>query len=70
MMEVRMPVKNIENEYEILRGCHAIAREIGTTERRAYALLEAGQLPAQKEGNIWVTTRERLRRHYSGGDVA
>jgi hypothetical protein len=62
--------RNEENEFEILRGAPAIARAIGETERRTYGLLEARILPAQKEGRIWVTTRTRLRRHYSGENGA
>jgi len=64
-----MPM-NGDNEFEILRGGHAIAKAIGETERRTYYLLEAKLLPAQKEGNVWVTTRERLRRHYAGENDA
>ena len=57
---------NGANEFEIIRGAPAIAKAIGETERRTYHLLEAGFLPAQKEGRLWVTTRARLQRHYNG----
>jgi hypothetical protein len=61
---------NCANEFEIIRGAPAIAKVIGETERRTYALLEAGFLPAQKEGRLWVTTRARLQRHYNGDGAA
>jgi hypothetical protein len=62
-----MPI-NGENDFEIIRGAHAIAKAIGETERRTYYLLEAGVLPASKELRVWVTTRERLKRFYDGAD--
>jgi hypothetical protein len=54
------------NELGVLRGAQQIAAAIGLPARRAYFLLEAGLLPATKEGNLWVTTRARLQRHYDG----
>jgi hypothetical protein len=50
----------------ILRGCTEIAAAINESERRTFHLLQAGLLPAQKEGARWVTTRARLKRHYNG----
>jgi hypothetical protein len=55
-----------ENPLGLLRGAPEIARAIGVTPRRAYWLLERGVLPATKEGNIWVSTLDRLRRFYEG----
>jgi hypothetical protein len=52
----------------ILRGCAEIATAINESERRTFYLLKAGLLPAAKEGNLWVTTKARLRRHYNGED--
>lgn len=56
------------DEDEILRGAPSIAREIQTTERRTYTLLEAGVLPAWKELGVWTSTRSRLRAHYQQKD--
>jgi hypothetical protein len=50
---------------DILRGCPAIAEYIGQDERRTFTLLQTGALPALKEGNIWVSTKSRLRAHYN-----
>jgi hypothetical protein len=61
---------NDENEFEVIRGADAIAKAIGMNPRRAYWLLEKGLLPAVKEGQIWATTRDRLRRFYSGEQAA
>lgn len=50
---------------DILRGCAAIARFVGLNERDCFFKLERGYLPANKEGSIWVSTKSRLRQHYS-----
>ena len=55
---------NDSNPLGVVRGAPAIGKTIGATTRRAYYLLESGVLPAVKEGNIWTTTLERLRRFY------
>lgn len=59
-----------DNEFEIIRGAHAIARVLGLPDRRAFYLLERGQIPALREGRRWVTTRQRLARFYHGDDNA
>jgi hypothetical protein len=58
------------NDFELIRGAAAIGRALGLTDRRVFWLLEKGILPAQKEGRIWVTTKERLRQFYSGEQAA
>jgi len=58
-----------ENEFGLLRGARRIAKAIGESERRTFYLLERGILPATREGNRWVTSKDRLRRFYNG-DVA
>ena len=50
---------------DILRGCPAIATFIKVDERRAFTLLQEGLIPGHKEGGLWVSSREALRRHYS-----
>lgn len=56
---------NISLADDILRGCASIAKFIGEDERRTFTLLQEGVLPAQKERNIWVSTKSRLRAHYN-----
>jgi hypothetical protein len=55
------------NPLRIVRGVAAIARATNMTPRRVYHLLSNGQLPASKEGSLWVTTMDRLRDFYGGG---
>jgi len=43
-----------------LWGVKPIADEINRTERATY------QLPAQKVGSMWTSTRRRLRAHFAG----
>jgi hypothetical protein len=50
---------------DLLRGTAAIAQFAGLPERRAYALLQAGVLPARKELGLWVASKRKLRAHYS-----
>jgi hypothetical protein len=50
---------------DLLRGTAAIARFAGLPERRAYALLQSGVLPARKELGLWVASKSKLRAHYS-----
>jgi len=52
------------NPLGIVRGAAAIAAAIGVSSRRAYWLLERGVLPAVKEGHVWTSTLDRLRRFY------
>ena len=53
---------------DLLWGCAAIAKAIGRTERQAYHMLEAGQLPANRVGRRWVGSRTRLLRAVIGDD--
>jgi hypothetical protein len=48
----------------IIWGAKNIASEINTTPKRAFNLLEQGELPAKKVGGRWCTTRRRLRKHF------
>lgn len=50
---------------DLLRGCPAIAAEIGETERRTFTLLQARAIPGKKELGLWVSSRSALRRHYA-----
>jgi hypothetical protein len=51
---------------DLLRGAEEIAEFIGRDVRATYYLLQQKLLPAIKEGDVWVTTKSRLRRHYNG----
>jgi hypothetical protein len=51
---------------DLLVGCTAIARELGFDERKTYYWLSRGYLDATKMGDLWVTTRPRLRRQFNG----
>ena len=50
----------------VLWGAKAIAAYIKQTPRQTYYLLESGQLPAQRLGQRWVTTKARIRAHLNG----
>jgi hypothetical protein len=50
---------------DILRGALAIGDFVGLEERKAFHHLQRGDIPATKEGRVWVTTKSRLRRHYN-----
>ena len=47
-----------------LSGAKAIATFLGITPRRAVYLLETRQVPAGKEGRIWVASKQAMREHY------
>jgi hypothetical protein len=49
---------------DVLRGVKAIAREVGLTERQVYYKLEQKHLPAGKDGEVWIASRQTLREHY------
>jgi hypothetical protein len=45
---------------DLVWGAEAIAKELNVTVRRAFYLLERGELP-KKVGGRWVAARRRLR---------
>jgi hypothetical protein len=49
---------------DLLWGVEAIAKEIGQPVRQVYWRLESGQLPAGKHGQIWVASRQALRKFF------
>jgi hypothetical protein len=50
---------------DILRGADAIAAFLGLGRRQAFYFLQKGEIPAVKEGSVWVSTKSRLRKHYN-----
>jgi hypothetical protein len=50
---------------DLLRGAEAIGAFIGLKPRQAFHGLQAGSIPAVKEGGTWVSTKSRLRKHYN-----
>jgi hypothetical protein len=52
----------------VLWGAQAIADFIGRPVRDAYYLLQQGHIDADKCGDLWVTTKSRLRRQFDGGE--
>lgn len=49
---------------EILRGAKAIGEFVGMKPRKANYLLAKKLLPADREGEMYVSTKTRLRQHY------
>ena len=45
---------------DLIAGGPAIAAELGASKRRAYHMLEAGQIPGFKIGNRWYVRRSSL----------
>jgi hypothetical protein len=50
---------------DILRGALAIGKFVGLEPRQTFHHLQAGDLPAVKEGRVWVSTKSRLRHFYN-----
>lgn len=49
---------------DLLYGADAIANYLGITTQIAFKKLQAGVLPAGKEGRIWIASRSNLTAHY------
>jgi hypothetical protein len=56
----RLPSEN----FELLWGAEQIAAELSVTTRRAFYLLEQGEIPAQKVGGRWCAARSALRKRF------
>lgn len=50
-----------QNSFDLIWGAAAIAAELSIKPRKAFYLLESGQLPARKIAGRWVVERARLR---------
>lgn len=51
---------------DLVWGADALAQELGVTRRRAFYLLESGELPAKKVAGRWVVERRKLREFFIG----
>ena len=49
---------------DFLHGAQNIANFLGVPIRRAYYMLENGQIPAARIGDKWSARRSRLLEHY------
>jgi hypothetical protein len=66
LAEVVMPEDQSET-LGVLWGAQEIADFIERPVRDVYYLLQQGHLDADKCGDLWVSTRSRLRRQFEGG---
>ena len=55
-----------EETLGVLWGAQAIADFIERPVRDVYYLLQQGHIDADKCGDLWVTTKDRLRRQFNG----
>ncbi len=60
----------VQSEIVLIWGAKAIGAEIGVDDRRAFYLLERGEIPAKKVGGKWVAERSKLRNFFLRDDVA
>jgi len=51
---------------DLLWGADAIAQYIGRNKRQTYYLLEKGQVPARKVGDLWLGSKTTLDTHLTG----
>jgi hypothetical protein len=49
---------------DLLRGVGPISQFVGLPARQIYHLLETRQIPAGKQGRIWIASKTRLQAHY------
>lgn len=61
---VERPSASKEQLLELIWGAERIAAELNVTKRRAFYLLELGEIPARKVGGRWCVSRAALRRHF------
>jgi hypothetical protein len=57
-------MNDIDIATDRLRGGVEIAEFLGLPIRRAFYLLETGQIPGGKEGRIWIASKRALQNHY------
>jgi hypothetical protein len=52
---------------DLIHGAKAIGDYLGLPTRRAFRLLERGEIPATKFGNIWSASKSTLRARAARG---
>lgn len=55
---------------DLLWGAEAIGAYINANRRQTFYYLQTGKLPARKVGNLWVASREALRRCLLGEEAS
>ncbi|PWJ79793.1 excisionase family DNA binding protein [Pseudaminobacter salicylatoxidans] len=63
-------MENTSKSFNLIWGAGAIADELGCDRRRAFYLLEKGEIPAKKVGGKWVVRRDELHAFFLKGDAA
>ena len=58
--------KKSDEPLDVLRGAKEIGRFIGKKPGATNYALNRGRIPADREGAVFVSTKTRLREHYSG----
>ena len=53
-----------DTQLDLVWGAELIGAELNISTRTAFYLLERGEIPAQKIGRRWCTTRGALRRRF------
>lgn len=48
----------------VLWGCRSIANFINASEKKTYYLLEGGLIDATKVGDVWTSSKARLRAQF------
>lgn len=56
-------------DLDLVWGAKAIGECIGRNPRQTFYLLEKGELPARRVGNLYVASRAALRRRLVGEDA-
>lgn len=58
-----------EPTMDLVWGAKAIGAEMNVPPRKAFHLLQSGEIPGKKIGGTWASDRNRLRKRCVGEDV-
>jgi len=53
-----------DDSLSVLWGCRSIANFINASEKKTYYLLEGGLIDATKVGDVWTSSKARLRAQF------
>lgn len=56
----------IQDNLGVLWGAEAIANFVNLPVERSYYLLQTGKIDADKIGDLWASTKARLRKQFGG----